>query len=176
MRKRLGAILLALGLPTALLAGSVLTASPASATTYGPPEACTVADGCLLTNLYDGGLGIWGDTHGETLQALSGNAEPFLWIDAHENVWGLMKSGVNPSVCWNTDSASKTIALDSCQPGDTNEWFDFVKSGNYWLIHSWAHGNTLNVAGDNGSGTNASDLYFTSGVNDTSLWSGYSSA
>jgi hypothetical protein len=125
--------------------------------------------------LYDGGLGIWGDTHGETLQALSGNAEGFKWINEDGDIWGLMQSTVNPSVCWNTDSASGTIGLDSCQSSDTNEWFDFVQSGSYWLIHNWAHGNTLNVAGDNGSGSSASDLYFTSGVNDTSLWSGYSS-
>lgn len=51
--------------------------------------------------------------------------------------------------CWNESGG--LIYLDSCHAPDANEYFDFVScpnAPNYWCIHNYAEGNTLNVAGD----------------------------
>jgi hypothetical protein len=67
--------------------------------------------------------------------------------------------------CWNTNGTA--IGLDSCPVDDTNEWFEFVQHGNYWLIKSYRTGQYV------GADRDGEPIYFTTGVNDTSLWSAF---
>lgn len=172
IRKSLGALLLTLGLPMALLVGSALTSSPASASVYGPPSVCYAAEGgCFLQNLVTGGNGnllIYGNTHNQPLYTDSYAEDGYTYV-AKDGSWGWMQSNANGE-CWN--QAHGAVYLDSCQTADPNEYFDFVEcpgASNYWCIHNYAEGNTLNLAGDSDFG----NLYFTSGVNHTSEWSAF---
>jgi hypothetical protein len=165
MRKRLGAILLALGLPMALLGGSMLAASPA----WAQPVSCDTS--CIPYNLVTGtcnGIGynlmIYGETHNAPLSAQLCEGDAYYSV-SKDGVWGWMRSVANGE-CWN-ESGGK-VYLDSCV-NDHNELFDWVacpSAPHYWCIHNYALGNTLNLAA-NKSGV---DLYFTSGDNHTSEW------
>lgn len=168
MRKRWRVILLALGLPVVLIMGAMLPSSPALAVTYGPPSACWAGEGgCFIQNL-DGGLFIYGIIHNEPIFSELGNGIGFSYVQK-DGVWGWMKSNYD-GLCWNESSGR--VYLDSCVAPDANEYFDFVScpnAPNYWCIHNYAEGNTLNLAGDSDGG----DLYFTSGDNHTSEWDMY---
>lgn len=167
MRRRLYAILLALGLPMVLVAGSVLTASPASAQ---PGQCFSSEGGCFLYNLYTSGsashLYILGDGHNNSLYSYFDYADVFGFTPKDGN-WGILQDRVcyyasSCGLCWNTNGT--VIALDSCPSGDTNEYFEWVQHGDSWLIKSYRTGRY--VAADRNGGA----IYFTSGVNDTSLW------
>jgi hypothetical protein len=160
---------LALGLiaTLALLAGSGATAASAQPSSLAQPTQCELPNsGCFLENLWNGGLLINGYAHGARLFG-----EP--WPTAigysyvqEDGLWGLMKANIS-GLCWN--ESGQRVYLDSCHSLDHNELFAFVRSGNYWLIKNYALGTGLNLAAAH-AGT---PLYFTSGVNDTSLWSGF---
>lgn len=153
-----------LGLALAGPASAATTSSQSRATPaqIEQPDQCLQGyGGCYLYNLYDGDLGINGSTHGQRLYSLPyPNAAGYSFVQK-DGSWGWIVSNVS-GLCWN--QAHGALYLDSCVAPDANEYFDFVAYGSYWRIHNYAEGNTLNVAADGG------DLYFTSGVNDTSLW------
>jgi hypothetical protein len=167
MRKHWRAILLALGSSLALLMGLVVTANPAAA----QPSACNAGTGCILANLWDlsttgGGLAIEGNGHNNDLTASPLDEHigtSFEFIPTSYG-YGVLHQVTNFFLCWNTNGSA--IGLDSCPSVDTNEWFEFIQYGNYWLIKSWR--TDLYVAATNSPSGN--NLYFTSGINDTSLW------
>ncbi len=151
---------------TALIAGLALTAGPASAAA----NPCT--SGCFLQNLYTSssgsGLYIYGTGHNQDLRSSFDNGDGFLFTFKSGN-WGIIQDE-NPASgavgeCWNTNGTA--IGLDSCPAGDTNEYFQFVQDGNYWLIESDRTGQY--IAADR----NGNPIYFTTGVNDTSLWAAF---
>jgi hypothetical protein len=155
----------------ALLVGSVLTAGPASA----QPIVCDPGYSCVLENLYVNPLGpglyIVGTGHNNPLIGQDGDGydwgHDFTFTNVDSSPWGIIQD-VTPGSstygeCWNTNGTA--IGLDSCPSDDTNEYFEFVLDGNYWLIQSYRTGEY--IAADSTFGA----LYFTTGVNDTSLWS-----
>ena len=166
MRKKLGAILFALGLSMGLAGGSVLTSSPA----WAQPVKCDSS--CFLHNLVTAtcpgigteNLNIFGEVHNGPLVSDPCDAEGYTDVPK-DGAWVWMRSLVNGE-CWNESGGR--VYLDSCVY-DHNELFDFVAcphAPHYWCIHNYALGNTLNLAGNRTSG----DLYFTSGDNHTSEW------
>src|ERR1700733_24910 len=159
MKARFLSLILGLTATAALLVG--FSASSASA----QPDQCIAGyGGCYLENLWDGGLLVNGETHNETLYGEPWpNADGYSYVQK-DGSWGWMRSNKDPSLCWN--EVDKKVYLDSCVAPDAHEYFEFVPSGSYWLIKNYAEGLTLNLAAS-GDGDN---LYFTSGVNDTSLW------
>jgi hypothetical protein len=161
-----------LALPAALLVASALTATPASA--VADPGACEGLGGCYLKNLHSNGTpgsGLWIEGHGHNNSLLSSytNRNPFGFGEITGSDWGYLTEwnllAGEWGECWNTNG--RVIGLDSCPAHDTNEYFRFLQHGNYWLIQSYRTGEYVAAAGNNG------DLYFTTGVNDTSLWSLY---
>jgi hypothetical protein len=151
----------------ALLGGSVLNAGSASASPANPP--CSPPGACFFQNLYSSGSnhGLFALGQGHNQDIVSNWTTGSLWsYTGKSGVWGIIQNddgGPVQGECWNTNGTA--IGLDSCPSGDTNEYFDFVIHGNYWLIESYRTGEY--VATDH-SGQN---LYFTPYVNDTSLWS-----
>jgi hypothetical protein len=153
------------------LTGPVSAATTSSQSRATPaqsdqPDQCIQGNGgCLLFNLDDDhDLGINGLTHGQRLFGEAyPNADYYSFVQK-DGSWGWMVSN-QTGLCWN--QAHGAVYLDSCVAPDANEYFDFVADGNYWLIHNYAEGNTLNVAATT---SNSGWLYFTSGANDTSLW------
>lgn len=164
-----------LGLPVALLVAAVLTAIPASVLTATPASAAAAGAnpcgtigvfGCVPKNLYSKGSvrGLWiGDNgHNNPIFGSTSHRDRFVFNPINGN-WGTISVAEIFNECWNTNGS--VIGLDSCPVNDTNEWFQFVQHGNDWLIQSKRTGQY--VAADRDGG----DLYFTTGVNDTSLWS-----
>lgn len=149
-------------LPTAaLLVAGVLTAGPASAAQSFP---CGI---CFFKNLYGTGLYIVGNGHNNPLLVEGDAADlfdalPTAPLSQYSTIEEAEPGSSAFGECWNTNGT--VIGLDSCPSGDTNEYFEFVLDGNYWLIQSLRTG--LYVAADSVGGR----LYFTSGKNDTSLW------
>lgn len=153
----------------AALAGSLWTAGSASAAT--PP--CSPPGGCFFQNLYSSGgnHGLYAVGQGHNQDILSnwtgaGTGGNIWSFTGKSGNWGIIQNqsgGAVQGECWNTNGSA--ISLDSCPSGDTNEYFEFVLDGNYWLIKSYRTG--AYVAADR----SGQPIYFTTGVNDTSLWS-----
>jgi hypothetical protein len=166
MHRKLGAILVPLGLSVALLIGAVATSSPALAAS----NPC--AGKCIAENLYTDsdlgvhGLWIFGDTHGDSLVGSNTEATVYKWVNEDDETWGLMEG--SDDLCWNY--AGGYVYMDSCQPKDHNEWFWFDETpGGFWLIKNYTLGTGHNLAAD-WAEERPEPVYFTPGVNDTSTW------
>jgi hypothetical protein len=154
---------LTLGLITtlALLGGFGATAASAQPSSRAAVSA-TCSPGCFLRNLYFGGTSINGYAHGDRLYGEYEVGMEYTYVQK-DGAWGWMRSDIS-GLCWN--EAGGNVYLDSCVAPDAHEYFEFVRSGNYWLIKNYAEGLGLNLA----ASSDGVPVYFTSGVNDTSLW------
>jgi hypothetical protein len=136
----------------------VLPSSTALAATYGTP--CHVV--CHLQNHKT--LYIQGYLHGKKLIGIDSAYDRYLWVNEDKDVWGLMEVVGETGECWNY--ADGAVYVDSCIPGDHNEWFAFEDTGRGWLIENY----TLGTGEYLSANTNGNALYFDTGFNNTSLW------
>jgi hypothetical protein len=158
--------LAALAGAAALAAAIGLPASPAEA-----QSNCdfSLGQACYLQNVV--GFYAAGDTHGETVGADSGNGTRYVYR-AYEASGGVTNGYITntaDTLCWNLDTSTNEIGLDSCPAGDSNEMFAMVPCADgSWCINSLDYGGNYKLYADvNG---NPLQLVTGKGINDYDTW------
>jgi hypothetical protein len=143
-------------------ASSIVPAAPARIASVTRPVPAARPDPWQFENA--NGLGIVGYTHGEDLRGYAGAAGTTYVQYPQED--GYYTYSIY-DLCWNTlGGAGDGVAMDSCPPGDTNEWFETpAANGEYvylknWLgLCIWGAGSGRAVVLEGCSPTNKRDLW-----------------
>jgi hypothetical protein len=102
-------------------------------------------------------LGIDGSGHGTELKGSEKDVTLYQWVDEDAEIWGIMKVG---GLCW--DENTGHVYIESCLPGNHNEWFAFEScpnSGGPYCIKNYVVGTGKNLAvADDGNPLAFSDL------------------